>query len=234
MNDCRAIQARFTEYLDDQLNGREMQQIGAHLEGCAKCAAEWASLKRTRLLLASLGTTPPPRELLARIYEAIGKERARRENPFYAWRRSWVPAWRLAWKETVGPFLFQASAGFASAVLLLGSVIVMVGMFAQPEAAQAKSDEPLGNPTAPRLVSFSSGAGDNQIGEFSGPVVVEAYINGAGQMYDYRIVSGPADEATRSQVENLLLTGVFEPARRFGQPVRGLTVLSFSGVSVRG
>jgi hypothetical protein len=63
-------------------------------------------------------------------------------------------------------------------------------------------------------------------------VVVEVYINDAGQMYDYRIVSGPTDEATRSQVENLLLTSVFEPARFFGQPVRGLAVLSFSGVSV--
>jgi hypothetical protein len=55
-----------------------------------------------------------------------------------------------------------------------------------------------------------------------------------GRVYDYRIVSGPTDGTTRSQIENLLLFGVFEPARRFGQPVRGLTVLSFSGVSVRG
>jgi hypothetical protein len=39
---------------------------------------------------------------------------------------------------------------------------------------------------------------------------------------------------TRSQVENLLLFSRFEPARFFGQPVRGLAVLSFSGVSVRG
>jgi hypothetical protein len=83
-------------------------------------------------------------------------------------------------------------------------------------------------------VSLSSGVGNNQIGALSGPVVVEVYINGAGQMYDYRIVSGPSDAATRSRVENLLLTSVFEPARFFGQPVRGLAVISFSGVSVRG
>jgi hypothetical protein len=83
-------------------------------------------------------------------------------------------------------------------------------------------------------VSLSSGAGDNQIGDLSGPVVVEAYVNSAGEMYDYRIVSGPNDEATRSQIENMLLTSKFDPARFFGQPVRGLAVLSFSGVSVRG
>ena len=89
-------------------------------------------------------------------------------------------------------------------------------------------------PTAPRLVSFSSGVGANDIGAVAGPVVVEAYINDEGQMYDYRIISGPTDSDTRSQVENLLLLSRFEPARFFGQPVRGLAVLSFSGVSVKG
>ena len=134
----------------------------------------------------------------------------------------------------MGPFLLQAGAGFASAVLLLGSMIVLITMFAQPEIAQATKDEPLGNPTAPRLVSLSTGAGDNQIGDFSGPVVVEVYVNDEGAMYDYRIVSGPNDDATRSKIENMLLTSHFEAARFFGQPVRGLAVLSFSGVSVRG
>jgi hypothetical protein len=63
---------------------------------------------------------------------------------------------------------------------------------------------------------------------------VEVYVSGTGEVYDYRIVSGPIDNMTRSQVENLLLVSRFEPARVFGQPVRGLAVLSFAGVSVRG
>jgi hypothetical protein len=177
--------------------------------------------------LAALGPVPEPEDLLLRIRVAVSQERARS-------RQSFFHGWNLAWKNTVGPFLLQAGAGFASAVLLLGSIIVLITMFAQPEVAQATKDEPLGNPTAPRLVNLSTGAGDNQIGALSGPVVVEAYINSDGWMYDYRIVSGPDDEATRSQIENVLLTSHFEPARFFGQPVRGLAVLSFSGVSVRG
>jgi len=72
-----------------------------------------------------------------------------------------------------------------------GGVIVLVTMFTQPEMAQAPR-WPLGDPTAPRLVSLSSGVGNNQIGALSGPVVVEVYINGEGQMYDYRIVFRPA------------------------------------------
>jgi anti-sigma factor RsiW len=221
------MQARFSEYLDGRLNGRQMQQIGAHLENCRECAGEWAALKRTQSLLAGLGRVPEPEDMLARIGAAVSQERARKfQSPFHAWK--------LAWRDTVGPFLFQASAGFASAVLLMGTVIVLATMFAQPESAQAYPDEPLGMVSGPRLLYLSTDAGQNQIADVSGTVVIEAYINGSGQVYDYRIVSGPNDDATRSQVETLLLTSRFEPARRFGLPVRGLAVLSFSGVSVRG
>jgi hypothetical protein len=220
------VQSRFTEYLDGQLNGHEMQRIAAHLEDCRKCAHEWASLRQVQSSLSVLGPVPEPPDLFLRIRVAVSQERARS-------RRGRFESLDLAWRNSIGPFLLQASAGFASAVLLLGSVIVLVSMFTVPESAQAAKDEPLGNPTAPRLIRLSNDAG-NQIDTFSGPVVVEAYINGKGQMYDYRIVSGPNDEATRSQIENMLLTSRFEPARFFGQPVRGLAVLSFSGVSVRG
>lgn len=227
MNGCGAMQARFSEYLDGRLNGREMQQIATHLEGCKECAGEWESLREIQLSLASLGPVPEPQDLLLRIKVAVSQESARNRQTIF-------DTWNLAWKNTIGPFLLQASAGFASAVLLLGTVIVLVTMFTQPESAQATTDEPLGNPTAPRLVRLSSGAGNTDVGGVAGPVVVEAYINDTGEVYDYRIVSGPNDDATRSEVENLLLTSVFEPARFFGQPVRGLALLSFSGVSVRG
>jgi anti-sigma factor RsiW len=221
------MQARLTEYLDDRLNGREMQRIAAHLERCPECAQEWTSLRQTQAWLAELGPVPEPEDLPLRIRVALSQERARK-------RRNPIEGWNLVWRNTVGPFLLQAAAGFASAVLLLGSVIVLLTMFTQPEAASAKSDEPLGMASGPRLLYLSSGVGKSDIGAVSEPVVVEAYINGAGRVYDYRIVSGPTDDATRSQVENLLLFSVFEPARRFGQPVRGLAVLSFAGISVRG
>jgi Putative zinc-finger len=227
MNGCGAMKAKFSEYLDGRLTGQEMQRIAAHLDGCAHCAAEWTSLRNLQASLAMLGPVPEPPELPLRIRVAVSQERARsRQSPFHALS--------LAWQNTVGPFMLQAAAGFASAVLLLGSVILLVGIVAKPEAAQANGDEPLGNATAPHLRYFLSGTSDSQIAELPAPVVVEAYVNGSGQVYDFRIVSGPNDAATRSQVESLLVSGVFEPARFFGQPVRGLAVLSFSGVSVRG
>lgn len=227
MNGCREVQAGFTEYLDGRLNGRGMQEIAAHLDECRECALEWNALCGTQKALAHLGPVAEPEDLLLRIRVAVSQVQARN-------RRNWAESWGLAWKNTVGPFLLQASAGFASAVLLLGTVVVLVTMFAQPETAQASKDEPLGMATAPRLLYLSSGAGADDIETGSQPVVVEAYVNDEGQVYDYRILSGPTDAATRSEVENLLLFSVFEPAKFFGQPVRGLAVLSFSGVSVRG
>ena len=225
MNGCSETRASFTEYLDGRLTGREMQGVSAHLDRCRDCAQEWTSLRRMQASLANLGPVKEPADLLLKIRVAMSHERARiRKNPF--------ESLNLMWKNTVGPFLLQATAGFASAMLLLGSVIVLVTMFTQPQRVVA--DEPLGNATAPRLLYLSTGAASDEIGAPTAPVVVEAYVNGAGYVYDYRIVSGATDQETRSQVENLLLFSRFEPARFFGQPVRGLAVLSFAGVSVRG
>jgi hypothetical protein len=228
---CSSVRLKFAEYLDSRLTGREMQRMTKHLEGCARCAADFEAERRMLRALASLGpiggAAKEPDDLLLRIRVAISQERAQR-------RRGRMERWELIWQNSVGPFLLQLSAGFASAVLLLGTVGLVVGMFARPERASAQ-DEPLGMATAPKFLYHSGAATDvDQIGTVNGPVVVEAYVNGSGRVYDYRIVSGPTDQQTRAEVENLLLFSVFEPARFFGQPVRGLAVMSFSGVSVHG
>lgn len=227
MNGCNQVQAGFTEYLDGRLTGRQMQEMDAHLQDCRECAREWHALRELQGALAGLGAVEEPVDLPLRIRVAVSQQRARS-------RRSVFAGWNLVWRNTVGPFLLQAGAGFCSAILLLGTVIFLVSMFAQPETAQAAADEPLGNATAPHLLYYSNTEDSDQTGAISSPVVVEAYVNDKGFVYDYRILSGPVDAATRFQIEDLLLSSYFEPARFFGQPVRGLAVLSFSGVSVRG
>lgn len=226
MNGCSDFQAKFSEYLDGRLTGLEMQSMAAHIHSCSGCALEWNSLRLAQTALAGLGPVPEPADLALRIRVAVSQERARRS-------KSPLQAWSLAWQNTVGPFLLQAAAGFASAVLLIGTVAVLVGIVAKPQVAQA-GDEPLGAATAPRLIYSVAGTGDNDMASLPGPVVVEAYVNESGQVYDFNIISGPHDDSTRSEVENLLLQSVFAPAKFWGQPVRGVAVLSFSGVSVRG
>ena len=226
MNGCDSVQAQFTGYLDGRLTGVEMQEIAAHMESCGECAEEWRAWKEAQAALAALGPVPEPEDLPLRIRVAVSHERARRARSPFA-------SLNLAWRNTVGPFLLQAAAGFASAVLLIGTVVVMVGIVAKPPTVQA-DDEPLGAVTAPRLIYSIAGTGDNEIAALPAPVVVEAYVNDTGQVYDYSIIAGPDDSSTRSQVENLLLSDRFEPARAWGKPVRGIVVLNFSGVSVRG
>jgi len=226
MNGCNAMQAKFSEYLDSRLTGVEMQRISSHIESCAQCFAEFSALRRTQASLAALGSVPEPADLLLRIRVAVSHERARS-------RQSRFQSLKLIWSNTVGPFLLQASAGFASAVLLLGTVAVMVGIVSNPPVAQA-GDVPLGDSTAPRMLYSIGDTGDSEIAALPAPIVVEAYISGEGAVYDFRIVSGPDDTATRAKIADILLVRKFEPARFFGQPVRGLAVLSFSGVSVRG
>lgn len=226
MNGCSSMQARFNEYLDGRLNGIEMLQVSVHVDSCKNCAKEWASLRRAQAALSALGPVPEPENLLLRLRVAISHERARRA-------RRPLASWNLVWRNTIGPFLLQAGAGLASAVLLIGTVVVLVGIVAQPKAAQA-GDEPLGGATAPRYIYSIAGTGDNDAASLPGPLVVEAYINSTGEVYDFDIVSGPNDPSTRSQVENLLLEDRFEPARFWGQPVNGIVVLNFAGVSVRG
>lgn len=226
MNGCSDVQTRFSDYLDGRLTGVEMQHVSAHVGSCSKCAREWTGLRQTQSALSMLGPVAEPDDLLLRIRVAVSQERARRaRNP--------LQALSLAWRNTIGPFLLQATAGFASAVLLIGTVVVLVGIVAQPKPVRA-GDEPLGQSTAPQYKYSITGTGDNDMASLPGPLVVEAYIDTAGKVYDFNIVSGPNDASTRAQVENLLLDDRFEPATFWGQPVNGVIVLNFAGVSVRG
>lgn len=228
---CSSARNSMAEYLDGRLTGREMQRISKHLDRCPECSsifeAERSMLHALALLGPVTGTKREPEDLLLRIRVALSQEQARKE-------RSRLEQWQTIWRNTVGPFLLQLSAGTASAVLLLGSVALLVGMVAHPEHASAQ-DEPLGMATAPRFLYLSSASPDtDDIGKQGQPVTVEAYIDGSGRVYDFKIVNGPNDAQTRADVENMLLFSVFEPAKFYGQPVKGLAVLSFSGVSVRG
>src|SRR5579859_1666654 len=153
MSDCNSIRSKFSEYLDGRLTGHEMQSIAAHVDTCRDCSVEWTGLKESKLALGSLGPVPQPKDLLLRIRVAVSQERARSQ-------RSPIERWRLAWENTVGPFVLQAAAGFASAVLLLGTVTVLVGMFTRPEIAQG-ADEPLGMATAPHFLYVSSAVASN-------------------------------------------------------------------------
>ena len=41
-------------------------------------------------------------------------------------------------------------------------------------------------------------------------IVVQAFVNSQGRVYDYKIVSGPEDPGVRTQIADQLLLSVFE------------------------
>ncbi len=225
MSSCRTIRSQFSDYLDGNLTGVGMQSIAAHLSLCGRCSVEfeqWRSMQRS---LAELGPARAPADLALRIRVALSQEHSK--TP-----RNALANWKVRWQNTVAPFLLQASAGLASSLVLVGTMAFLIGAFAaQPASAR---DEPLGMATGPRFLYSTVEANAGTVSGKGIPVTVEVYVDRQGRVYDYDIVSGPSDAATRAELETLLLSSKFEPAQWFGQPVRGVAVLSFAGVSVQG
>ena len=225
MNKCADLREQFSDYLDGAVTGAAMQEIAAHLEACSGCAAEFAEWRIAQSLISSIGPAKAPADLGLRLRVALSQESANTAQEKFA-------RGRIRWQNTFLPWIWQVTAGFASTVALLGGVALLIGMFASPEPLLAR-DEPLGMASSPRFL-YTSLEPAGGVGDLDHPVVVQAFVNGEGRVYDYVIVSGNADAKTRSQLEDTLLFSVFAPAQIFGQPVRGTVVLSFSGVSVAG
>jgi len=226
MSSCSSMRAQFSDYLDGSLTGVAMQAIARHLSLCGACSAEFGHWRTMQQSLSNLGPARPPADLGLRIRVALSREIAKTPHDTLA-------SWKVRWQNSVAPFLLQASAGLASSLVLIGTMAFLIGAFAAPEPASAR-DEPLGMATGPHFL-YSTVEGNS--GTLSGkgvPVTVEVYVDSQGRVYDYDIVAGPSDEATRAELETLLLSSKFEPAQWFGQPVRGVALLSFSGVSVQG
>ncbi len=226
MSSCNAIRAQFSDYLDGSLTGVAMQSVAGHLVVCGDCAAEFGQWRSMQQSLANLTPARPPADLALRIRVALSQELSK--TP-----RNMLAGWRVRWQNSIAPFLLQASAGLASSLVLIGTMAFLIGAFAAPEPASAR-DEPLGMATGPRFLYSTVEANAGTVSGKGAPVTVEVYVDPQGRVYDYDIVSGPNDPATRADLETLLLSSKFEPAQWFGQPVRGVALLSFAGISVQG
>jgi hypothetical protein len=220
---CLKNQSHFSAYLDGAVSGRQMQQIARHLESCEHCSQEFAELRAVQQSLAVLGSLKAPADLGLKLRLAISHQQAERKS-------SWLDNLSLKWDNAIRPMLLQVSAGVAGAVVLVGGIALLLGMVAAPEPVMA-NDVPLGAMTSPHYL-YSAVNPHAIVTGHDTVIVVEAFVNSQGRVYDYNIVSGPTDAAVQSQVVDQLLDSVFEPASVFGAPVRGRVVVTFSGISV--
>lgn len=224
MKQCAPFREQFSAYLDGAVTGAAMHKIAAHLEVCSGCASDFAEWRNAQSLISSIGPAKAPANLGLRLRVALSQQAANTAHERLA-------RGQVRWQNTFRPLVLQVTAGFASTVALLGGVALLIGMFGtEPLLAR---DEPLGMASSPRFL-YTSFEPSAAIVDGNNPLIVQAFVNGEGRVYDYKILSGNADTKTRSQLEDTLLFSVFAPAEVFGQPVRGTLLLSFAGVSVRG
>jgi hypothetical protein len=223
---CDKVRSSFSAYLDGAVDGRQMQKIARHLEICESCREEFDALRQMQRSLAMLGPAKAPENMGMRLRVAISHEIAAKKS-------SWLDALALKWDNAFRPLLVQASAGLASSIALVGGIVLLLGGLAAPAPVMANDEPLMGAMTSPHYLYSAVMPRPIFTGSDS-VIVVEAMVNDQGRVYDYDIVSGPADSAVRSQVIDQLTLSVFEPARVFGTPVRGRVVLTFSGISVQG
>jgi anti-sigma factor RsiW len=222
---CSAIRASFSGYLDGAVSGLRMQQIARHIDGCDSCARELAAWRATQEAISALGPARAPADLGLRLRVAISRERARHNSRL-------LDRLSLAWENAVRPMLLQVTGGLVGSVALMGGTALLLGVAAAPQQVLA-NDEPLGAITAPHYLYSTASPGAIVSGHDT-TIIVEASVDSRGRVYDYTIVSGPQDEAVRTQVANQLLGSVYQPASAFGVPVRGRVVVTFAGISVHG
>lgn len=216
---CTEARPLFSSYLDGVVSGAEMHQVAGHLEECATCQHEYTGLETTRAMVAALGRKHAPADLPLKLRVAIARERSRN------WRRM-AQSLAVRLENACNLFALPATAGVFTAIIFFGALI---GFFVPVPAAG--DDVPTQLYIPPRLEM--SGYADMDL-TFDSPVVVEAYVDTAGRVENYHIISGRDDEEVRMQLNRALLFTIFAPAQSFGRPVPGRAVISFSHIKVRG
>jgi len=220
---CKEARAFLSCYLDGAVTGRQMQAVGNHLTGCRQCGDQYLLLQQNQKLVSGLPRRTAPPDLALKLRVAISREAALA-------RRSPGDGLRTWFQEAANAIMVPATAGILSAFLIFG---MLVGLFAIPvPAADSASDVPTMLYTPPELAEAPYAVGVGSIGSDS--LVVEAYVDANGRVYDSRIIQGHPNAEQETALKNALIFTVFRPAMAFGRPIAAKKLLSFSKINVRG
>jgi hypothetical protein len=185
---------------------------------------ERESAESLSALMRHLSSVQPPAHLGMRIRLAISRESSRRR-----WTR-----WRLHLDNLMRPLAVPAAGGVLAAVMsfltLMGSVGMTPRMFAEdvPLAFFDKAFVAIPEMSIPSPFSVTE------------ETVVLAFIDGDGDVYDFRVISNDGrrlNAKLTAELASALVTTRFEPAMSFGRPVPGtmlITLRPADRVEVRG
>jgi hypothetical protein len=179
-------------------------------------------MQRAQSLVGSLGRKVAPPDLTLKLRVALSQEIANS-------RRSRWEMLRVRWENAFNAVMVPATAGIVTTLIIFGVLI----SFLYPAQVSASNDVPtmLYTPAQLRSTPFELSMGVAN----ADSLVVEAYVGPDGRVQDYRILSGPEnDAALLPQLKNMLIFTTFQPATAFGQPTSGRVILTFSKVQVKG
>jgi anti-sigma factor RsiW len=230
---CKSTQRYLPGYLDGAIPSRDHAAVREHIELCGDCRSLLESYRRLVVSLANVEHVLPPADLAARIRVSASKA----QSPWQALGRMWSRL-TVVFENVLEPLAVPATGGVVTALVVFALVVqnMLVGV---PMGGVVPNDLPLNLVQPARLESLApfpvpdGMAADEHPG--AGPLLVEATLNAQGQVVSYKVLSGPNDDASQHQLDQLMLFSRFRPRTSFGLPRDGgRVVLNFSAVRVRG
>jgi len=207
--------------LDSMLDGDRLRKLRQHVDECENCGNDFAALRRTKWLMASVSPHPAPPELALRLKVAISQQLA-------AHRQNRWEGLQVRWENALNAFMFPATAGLLSAVLIFG---LLIGVLV-PAHLSSANDVPTMLYTPPEMTLAPFGL---ESGSANGDaILVEAVIDSHGRVQDYRVLNSPGQTELSPEMKNALIFTQFRPATSFGRPTSGRVVISFSNINVGG
>jgi len=78
---CRLVEAKLSQFLDQELSGREMMAIRHHCGQCGACASELSALSKVKSMLGSSTVVEPPLGFEDRLHTAVFAGATARPRP---------------------------------------------------------------------------------------------------------------------------------------------------------
>lgn len=224
---CTEAKRSFSPRLDSLLDDSGTQALDLHIAECESCAAEFAALRRTKWLMATMAPHAAPRDLAFRLNVALSLQLAARQQN----RRPAVLVRFLRWENALNALMLPAAGGLLSAVLIFGLLIgvLMPAHLPDPDA----NDVPTKLYTPPEMTAAPFGL-DQGGSTNADAVLVEAVIDAHGRVQDYRVLNPSGQAELSPEMKNALIFAQFHPATSFGVPISGRVVISFSHINVGG
>ena len=215
---CELARRRLPAYAQDRLSAVEAWALRSHLLECETCHREYEYQERLESPLRELAPVAPPPVLSTSI----------RLQLFSSEQLRWWDRWQVRASNLMRPVALPAAGGLLAALILFASFVPALSV---SRAGALTKDVPTSLSTEPRFKTASPF-------EASEDLMVAAWIDERGNIASFELLNDApqsklAAEQARLHSSNVLLTTVFEPATRFGQPIAGRVVFSMHRINIR-